>query len=158
MMGVMRCPAAGFFRALVLVAGVCSGQIPQPAAGPSHYIEIKLPRWVNSESVFVRYQLAGEQFGGWVQQHPGVSSYFISTTHEGRPVTRIKALLYARGCAIQTLDLPVSGSNNQQFFFICRGGQSSLADHVQLLLPDHVRHRPLQPAHRDEDWLGLEST
>jgi hypothetical protein len=112
-------PGSRIFRTLVLVAGVCSGQIPQPAASPSHYIEIKLPRWVISESVFIRYQLDGEQFGGWVQPHPGVSSYFISTTHEGRPVTRIKALLYARGCAIQTLDLPVSGSNNQQYSFIC---------------------------------------
>jgi hypothetical protein len=111
---------AGFFRVLVLVAGVCSGQIPQPRASPPHYIEIKLPRGAISENVFVRYLLAGEEFGGWVQPHPGVSSYFISTTHEGRPATRIKALLYAPGCAIQTLDLPVSGSNNQQYFFICQ--------------------------------------
>jgi hypothetical protein len=120
MMEFMKCPAAGFLRPLVLVAGVCSGQSPQPAASPSHYIEIKLPRWVNSESVFVRYQLVGEEYDGWVQPHPGVSSYFISTTYEGRPVIRIKALLYAQGCAIQTLDLPVSGSNNQQYSFICQ--------------------------------------
>ena len=116
----MRCPAAGFFCPLVLLAGVCSGQSLQPAPSPSHYIEIKLPRWVNSESVFVRYQLVGEEYTGWVQPHPGVSSYFISTTYEGRPVTRIKALLYAPGCAIQTLDLPVSGSNNQEYSFICQ--------------------------------------
>jgi hypothetical protein len=154
----MRRSAAGFFVTLVLVAGVCSSQNPHPGAGPSYYLEIKLPRGLISETVFIRYQLAGEKLGGWVQPHSGVSSYFISTTHEGRQADRIKALLYAPNCAIQTLDLPVSGSNNQQFFFICRGGQSSLADHVQLLLPDHVRHRPLQPAHRDEDWLGLEST
>jgi hypothetical protein len=120
MIKFMRYRAAGFLRPLVLAAGVCSGQSPQPATPPSHYIEIKLPRWVNSESVFVRYQLVGENYGGWVQPHPGVSSYFISTTHEGRPVIRIKALLYAQGCAIQTLDLPVSGSNNQAYSFICQ--------------------------------------
>jgi hypothetical protein len=120
MMESMRCPAAGFFRPLVLLAGVCSGQSPKPAASPSHYIEIKLPRWVSSESVFVRYQLVGEEYGGWVQPHPGVSSYFISTTHEGRPVIRIKALLYAPGCAFQTLDLPVSGSNNLEYSFTCQ--------------------------------------
>jgi hypothetical protein len=112
-------PGSRIFRTLVLMAGVCSGQIPKPAAGPSHYIEIKLPGSVNSESVFIRYQLAGEQFGSWVQPHPGVSSYFISTTHEGRPVTRIKALLYARGCAIQTLDVRVSASSDQQYSLIC---------------------------------------
>jgi len=75
---------------------------------------------VNSENVFVRYQLVGEEYTGWVQPHSGVSSYFISTIYEGRPVTRIKALLYAPGCAIQTLDLPVSGSNNQGYSFICQ--------------------------------------
>ena len=116
----MRRSVAGFFGTLVLVAGVCSGQNPLPAAGPSHYLEIKLPRGLISETVFIRYQLAGEKLGGWVQPHSGVSSYFISTTHEGRQATRIKALLYAPSCAIQTFDLPVSGSNNQQFFFICR--------------------------------------
>jgi len=116
----MRCPAAGFFRLLVLVAGICPGQSPQLGASPSHYIEIKLPRWVNSESVFVRYHLVGEDYTGWVQPHASVSSYFISTTYEGRPVARIKALLYAPGCAIQTLDLPVAGSNTQEYSFICQ--------------------------------------
>ena len=115
----MRRPVAGFLRTLVLVAS-CAGQSPQPGASPSHYVEIKLPPGVISESVFIRYLLAGEEFGGWVQPHPGVSTYVISTTHEGRPTTRIKALLYAPGCAIQTLDLPVSGSNSQQYSFICR--------------------------------------
>jgi len=32
----------------------------------------------------------------------------LSTSHAGRPATGIKALLYATGCGIQTLDLPVS--------------------------------------------------
>jgi hypothetical protein len=74
---------------------------------------------VISESVFGRYLLDGKDFGGWIQPRPGVSSYFISTAHEGRPATRIKAILYAPGCAIQTLDLAVLGSN-QQYSFICR--------------------------------------
>jgi hypothetical protein len=116
----VKCPVAGFILTLVLVAGVCSGQVLQRLASPSHYIEIKLPGGMISESVWVRYLLDGDDFGGWVRPHPGVSSYFISTTHKGRPATRIKAVLYAPGCAIQTLDLPVSGSNNQQYSFICR--------------------------------------
>ena len=61
----------------------------------------------------------GDEFGGWVQPHPGVSSYFISTAREGRLATRVKAILYAPGCAIQTLDLPVSASSNQQYSFVC---------------------------------------
>jgi hypothetical protein len=115
----MKYVAAGFFGTMML-AGVCSGQVQHRPANPSRYVEIKLPSGVISESVFIRYLLAGEDFGGWVQPRPGVSSYFIGTTHEGRPAARIKALLYVPGCAIQTLDLPVSGSNNQQWSFICR--------------------------------------
>ena len=108
--------AARFICGLALVAGLCSGQTAQL---PSDYIEIKLPTGIISEGVFIRYVLAGEEFGGWVRPQPGVSSYLISTTREGRRTTRIKALLYAPGCAIQTLDLPLLGSNNQQYPFIC---------------------------------------
>ncbi len=116
----MRRLVAASLRTLVLVAGLCLGQIPQLPAGRSHYLEIKLPPEVISESIFIRYLLSGEEFGGWVRPRPGVSSYVLSTTREGRPATRIKALLYAPACAIQTLDLPLSGSNNQQYSFICR--------------------------------------
>ncbi len=98
---------------LMLMAGLCSEET-------THYIEIKLPDGVVSEKFFVRYALAGDDFGDWVHPRPGVSSYFISTAHEGRPATRIKAILYAPGCAIQTLDVPVSLSNNQQYSFVCR--------------------------------------
>jgi hypothetical protein len=90
------------------------------AASPGHYLEIKLSPGMISESVFIRYLLAGDELGGWVQPHPGVSSYFISTSHEGRPASGIKAILYAPGCGIQILDLPVSSSNNQQYSFACR--------------------------------------
>jgi hypothetical protein len=70
--------------------------------------------------VFIRYRLAEEELGGWILPQPGVSSYIIGTTHAGLPATRIKAILYARGCEIQTLDLPVSGSDHQRYLFVCR--------------------------------------
>ena len=105
---------------MALAAGVCSGQAQQPTVNPSHYIEIKLPPGVISETVFIRFRLAGQELGGWAQPRPGVSSYFISTTNEGRPAARIKALVYAPGCAVQTLDLPVSDSENQRYSFICQ--------------------------------------
>jgi hypothetical protein len=117
----MRRPPGPLPGILVLAAGLCSVQNAQRVLAPSPYVEVKLPRAVNSESVFVRYVLTGEDFGGWVQPQPGVSSFFIrTTTHEGRPATRIKALLYAPGCAIQLMDLAVSGSNNREYSFICR--------------------------------------
>jgi hypothetical protein len=102
------------FTTLILVAGICSGQ------SRPHYIEIKLPPGVISESFFIRYVLAGEDFGAWVQPLTGVSSYVISATLDGQPATGIKAILYAPGCAIQTLDLPLSGSTNPQYSFICQ--------------------------------------
>jgi hypothetical protein len=72
------------------------------------------------EKVFIRYRLDNDDLGGWVQPRSGVSSYWISTMLQGRPATRIRALLYAPGCAIQTLDLPLSGSNNQKYWLTCR--------------------------------------
>ena len=111
--GVTR-PFSGSLLILVLAAGVCSSQMP------SHYIAIDIPDSVNSESVFIRYILAGEELGGWVQARPGVSSYIVSTTRQGQSATRIKAVLYAAGCAIETLDLPLSNSNNPRYSFICQ--------------------------------------
>jgi hypothetical protein len=105
---------AGFLLLLVLAAGVCLGQIP------AHYVAINIPSAVSSESMFIRYILAGEELGGWVRPLAGVSSYIISTTREGQSAARIKAVLYSPGCAIQTLDLPLSNSSNPQYLFICR--------------------------------------
>ena len=126
-METMNGRMVGFLSALVLAACFCSGQTSRPAS-PSHYIEIHLPPGVISEAFFVRYVLAGEDFGGWVQPRAGVSSYVIGTTLEDRPATGIKAILYAPGCAIQALALPLSGSDNPQYFFICRPVRSTWID------------------------------
>ena len=101
---------------LVLTAGICLGY----TARPPHYLEIQLPGGISSESVFIRYVLPGDTLGGWVQQRAGVSSYIIDTMRAGRSAAGIKALLYAPGCAIQTLDVALSDSRNEQRSFICR--------------------------------------
>lgn len=98
---------------LVLTACVGSGQIP------SHYVAIDLPSEVSSENVFIRYILAGEAIGGLVQPRPSVSAYIISTTRGDGSATGIKAVLYAPGCAIQTLDVPRSDLN-PRYPFLCR--------------------------------------
>lgn len=107
-------------RTLALIAGVCSGQVSPPSANPSHYFEIKFPAGVNAETVYIRYVLAGEEFGGLVQPRSGVSSYLIDTAIAGRSAAGIKAVLHAPGCAIQTLDIALSGSNNEQYSFVCK--------------------------------------
>src|SRR5580698_9058321 len=99
---------------LVLTAGVGSSQLP------AHYIAVDLPPDVRSESVFIRYILAGEEIGGWVQPHPGVSAYVISTARGDAAASGIKAVLYAPDCAIQTLDVTLSNSNNPRVAFLCQ--------------------------------------
>jgi hypothetical protein len=116
----MRCPIIETLCLLILVAGVCLSQTPPIPAPTSSYIDIRLPPGFDSGHFFVRYLLAGDDFGGWIQPRPNVSSYAISTTHEGRPANRIRALLYAPGCAIEVLDLPVSYPGSQPYSFICR--------------------------------------
>jgi hypothetical protein len=115
----MKRRLAGFVGILILLAAFCSPQTSTPA-NPSHYVEIKLPPEVLSETFFARYVLAGQDLGGWVHPVTNVSSYGISTTFEGRPVTGIKAILYAPGCAIQTLDLHLTGADIPQFQFTCQ--------------------------------------
>ena len=92
------------------MAGVCLGQSPQPAGQSLSLYEIKLPRWVKSESVFVRYQLVGEQVRWLASAAPWRFLVFHQyDLSRARPIIRIKALLYAQGCAIQTFDLPFPG-------------------------------------------------
>jgi hypothetical protein len=95
---------------------------------PAHYLEIRLPAGVAPEKFFGRYRLSGDDLGGWLQAAPGVNSYVIDTTVHGHPATGIKAILYAPGCAIQTLDLALSRSENAQYSFECQPvGRSSIA-------------------------------
>jgi len=95
---------------------------------PAHYLEIRLPSGVDSARFFGRYRLSGDDFGGWLQTAPDVNSYVIDTTVHGHPASSIKAILYAPGCAIQTLDLPLSRSENAQYSFVCQPvGRSSIS-------------------------------
>ncbi len=112
--------AARFSQILILTLGICGVWVAYPQDHPTRSIEISLPAGVNSETVYIRYVLAGGSFGGLVQARPGVSSYLVSTMAGERAATGIKALLYAPGCALQTLDLSLSGSDTPQYAFICK--------------------------------------
>ena len=152
---------AGFVGILILLAAFCSGQTQTPA-NPSHYVEIKLPPEVISETFFARYVLAGQDFGGWVHPLPKISSYGISTTFEDRPVTGIKAILYAPGCAIQTLDLHLTGADNPQFPFICQP-MRSIAIQGALILSERlygckVKLQAKYIARWAQSFLGLDES
>jgi hypothetical protein len=75
--------AQSLLMAVIAVSGAFSQTI-QPLTTPAHYIRIDIPRALNSEGVFIRYILAGEDLGGWVKAHPDASSYIIDTTRQGQ--------------------------------------------------------------------------
>jgi hypothetical protein len=75
MMELMKGWTTALFSEFVLLTAPCSGQTPAVPAGHPHYIEIRLPASVISESFIIRYALMGEDFGGWIQPLAGVSSY-----------------------------------------------------------------------------------
>src|ERR1035438_2633801 len=152
---------AGFVGELILLATFCSGQTPTPA-NPSHYMEIKVPAEVLSGTFFARYALAAQDFGGCVHPLPGISSYGIGTTFEGRPVTGIKAILYAPGCAIQTLDLHLMGADNPQFLFLCKP-MRSIAIQGALIFPERLYGRKVKLqakyiARWVQSFLGLDES
>jgi hypothetical protein len=104
--------------ALSLGVSIGSAQAPPASGNPAAYVAITLPVGVRSETLFVRYVLDND-FGGWLEPHPGVSSYFISTKRRGTPASRFKALVYAPGCQIQTVDLLTEGPAVPRYSFVC---------------------------------------
>lgn len=140
----------------MLAAALCAGQ------EPAHYFEVRLPAEVRSESVFIRYVLAGEKFGEWVPMQAGVSSYRIETT-QGIGFTRgIKAIVYAPGCTIQTIDLTLSGSNYDSYSFFCHplgttmlAGRMRQANRLKEPGPNTVRLQMQYLARWAAAFLGL---
>lgn len=108
--------APGLLFALIPLAGLSPAQTPEP----SRYLEIQLPAGVPSETFFIRYSLSGVGFSSWAPPRSGLTSYAIHTTANGRLATGIKAVLYAPGCAIRTLDLAVTPFDNPRYSFVCQ--------------------------------------
>jgi hypothetical protein len=70
--------------------------------------------------MFIWYILTGEEIGGQVQTRAGVSSYVIGTDRGDSTAAGIRAFLYAPGCTIQLLDIPLLDAVNPQYSFVCR--------------------------------------
>jgi hypothetical protein len=108
-------PWRTIFGLAILTACVCPAQIT-----PTHSLRIQLPPEVKSETFFGRYTLSGQDMGGWVQPRPGVDIYSVDTMERGRPAGGIKALLWAQGCAVQTMDMSLLGQTQADYRFVCR--------------------------------------
>ena len=129
---------------LLMTAGFTFGQ---------HYVEIKIPDGVDSNAVFIRYVL-DRDFGGWVDPHSDISSYFISTTRNGRTAERLKALVYAPGCPIQTFDIPVSKAWPQSISYDCRA-VPSIAISGSVIGLDNARIEAKYGARWVREFFGL---
>jgi hypothetical protein len=92
---------------------------------PRHFVTIHLPQGVPSEKVYIRYILESEELGGTVAPRPGVMEYVISTARGEHAVALFKALVYAPGCAIQTVSLELSDQTNPRVDFVCEPAPSA---------------------------------
>ena len=103
-----------------LLIGLVPGSIAGAAGeAPPHYVAIHVPGGVKSEQLFIRYMLAGEEIGGLVQARGGVTDYLIATTRGERVAAWFRAVLYAPGCAIQTIDVTLPDAVSPTESFIC---------------------------------------
>ena len=135
--------------------GLCAilGSGQTSAIRESSRVEITVPASVASERLFVRYVLGGQDLGGAVYGPPNVSSFGISTVADGHPADRMKAILYAPGCEIQTLDLKLTGSNIR-YSFICQR-VVNLEIHGILARPDRLwRHKVKLQTKYIPRWAG----
>lgn len=98
----------------VALASLCAAQVPQT------YLEIRLPGGVLSENVLIRYVVAGDDLGGWVKAQAGLPAYRISAIRNGAIASGIKAIVYAPGCGIETIDVAFPEPGNRNYAFVCR--------------------------------------
>ncbi len=112
--------------AMILFAGVCASQAPQT------YLEVRLPAGIKSEDVLIRYAVAGDDLGGWVKPQAGLPAYRISAIRNGAVASGIKAIIYAPGCGIETIDVAFTGTLNRNYDFVCRPvGNVSVSGKIQ---------------------------
>jgi hypothetical protein len=137
---------------LMMTALGCAGQ-----GVAAHRLLIRLPTGTNPAGVMIRYALAGQSFGGWAQR--AGDQMVIDTMMGNTPATRIKAVAYIPGCAIQTVDLHLSGAVEEQTALACRNlHTTSLAGRLlqsDLLSRPGIDLQVFYIARWAHDWLGL---
>lgn len=85
-------------------------------------VSIILPPKVPSENVQIAYYLVGPfgGYGAYAARQFGVTSYQITTVVDGRPTNEFRAIVYASGCEIQRLVIPLSEQSRVSREFVCQ--------------------------------------
>jgi hypothetical protein len=115
---------------LVILVGVASfliGTMRTPAqADDLPFVSIVLPQDVPSENVQISYHLVGPfgGYGGYAAQQFGASSYQIPTFVDGKAANEIRAIVYASGCEIQKVIIPLKDQSRLSREFACQQAET----------------------------------
>src|ERR1700748_889 len=115
-----------FSIVLVISAFMPSGAKTPPQSDDFPSVSVVLPANVPSETVQISYFLIGP-FGGYgtyTKQQPGLHSYQISSSVEGKPAREIRMIVYASGCEIKTFVLPLKEDSRMKQDFDCQPAAS----------------------------------
>ena len=110
-------------------------------------IRVHLPSSVSPKSVNIVYLLEGP-FGGHssqVQPREDKLSYTLPMTTDELTATRMKAVIWAKGCELQTFELDLLHSAERDLTYECLAPSSVLLT-GRLLLSDALRKEPHQLA------------
>jgi len=109
----------GLAMCLLWLCAASAAQTPPPPVLPT--ITLTLPENVPSERVQIRFYLVGSfgGSGGYTNPQPGVHSYEIQTSKDGKAAIEAMIVVYAPGCKLQTFDLLLFGQTHLERAFVC---------------------------------------
>jgi hypothetical protein len=132
---------------LFAVDGLAQSTPPLPK------VSIALPADIPSEKVWVRYVLYGPLggHGSDAARKPDSQLIEIIAAVEGKRAARMKMLVWAPGCKIQTFDIPIQESADVYESFVCSPLPS-------ITLVGQIKNTPMdgkKPAEVRVDYLAL---
>lgn len=110
------------FTILLGLAGARYLAVAQPSRQEnSPSVSLTIPQGIPSETVQISYFLVGAfgGSGGRLDRQPGVQSYQIRASVNGKAATRIKSLAYVPGCRIQTFDFVLVETSDIKEDLVC---------------------------------------
>jgi hypothetical protein len=116
---VVRCCFAMILCIAVLQS--LASQTPS-SQGVAPSVSVLLPPNIPSETVQIAYYLDGPfgGHGGYTEQRPGLPSYEVPTSVDGKAANKIRMIVYASGCEIQTFVVPLADDLKVKQEFECQ--------------------------------------